>query len=96
MVQDAVGKKSTQCELLFTSTPLFFNYGKNTNDYGRSCFFSGALGHLRIRILRLPGVEGAVETVTATQPGSAPLKFDVVRFEGEVETVTFRVTQVRS
>ena len=58
-------------------------------------FFSGALLHLRIRILRLPGVEGAVETVTATQPGSAPLKFDVVRFEGEVENVTFRITQVR-
>ena len=42
--------------------------------------FSGALKQLRIHILRYPGVETLVETVTATQPSSALLSFAVARF----------------
>ena len=37
--------------------------------------FRGALTLLRIRILRLPGVEGAEETVVASHPGSVMLSF---------------------
>ena len=36
-----------------------------------SRFFRGALTQLRIRLLPVPGVEGADKTVRATQPGSA-------------------------
>ena len=54
--------------LLISGIPAHWNHL-------RIPFFSGELLHLRIRILREPGIEGAEETMTASRNASAVLSF---------------------